>query len=90
VAISRLTAMPMLQDMMERALDRWDRVRRFFFTGVLVHRAQQAQKEHHALLEAMQAQDWDRLEETVRDHNRGALADYAAYLESEAAAKGDR
>jgi DNA-binding GntR family transcriptional regulator len=94
VAISRLTDMPMLQDMMERALDRWDRVRRFFFTGVLVHRAQQAQKEHHALLEAMHARDWDRLEETVRDHNRGALADYAAYLESEAAApaapKGDR
>ena len=94
VAISRLTDMPMLQDMMERALDRWDRVRRFFFTGVLVHRAQQAQKEHHALLEAMHAQDWDRLEETVRDHNRGALADYAAYLESQAAGpaarKGDR
>jgi DNA-binding GntR family transcriptional regulator len=65
-------------------------VRRFFFSGVLVHRAQQAQKEHHALLEAMHAQDWDRLEETVRDHNRGALADYAAYLESEAAAEGDR
>jgi len=83
-AISRLTAMPMLQEMMERALDRWDRVRRFFFAGVLVHRAQQAQKEHHALLQAMRARDWDRLEQTVRDHNRGALADYAAYLESHA------
>jgi len=85
VAISRLTAMPMLQEMMERALDRWDRVRRFFFAGVLVHRARQAQKEHHALLDAMRARDWDRLEQTVRDHNRGALADYAAYLESQAA-----
>ena len=39
--------MPMLQEMMERVLDRWDRVRRFFFAGVLVHRAQQAQQEHH-------------------------------------------
>ena len=82
VAISRLTAMPMLQDMMERVLDRWDRVRRFFFTGVLVHRAQQAQKEHHALLEAMRSQDWERLQETIRAHNRGALADYTAFLES--------
>ncbi len=80
-SISRLTAMPMLQEMMERALDHWDRVRRFFFAGVLVHRAQQAQKEHHALLTAMRARDWERLEQTVRDHNRGALADYAAYLE---------
>jgi DNA-binding GntR family transcriptional regulator len=74
--------MPMLQEMMERALDHWDRVRRFFFTGVLVHRAQQAQKEHRALLDAMRARDGERLEQIVRDHNRGALADYAAYLES--------
>jgi len=91
--ISRLTAMPMLQDMMERVLDRWDRVRRFFFTGVLVHRAQQAQKEHHALLEAMRAKDWARLAETIRAHNRGALADYAVFLESRlapAATKADR
>jgi DNA-binding GntR family transcriptional regulator len=80
--ISRLTAMPMLQDMMERVLDRWDRVRRFFFAGVLVHRAQQAQKEHHALLEAMRSRDWERLQETIRAHNRGALADYTAFLES--------
>jgi DNA-binding GntR family transcriptional regulator len=81
-AISRLTGMPMLQEMMERVLDRWDRVRRYFFTGVLVPRAEQAQKEHHALLEAMRVRDWDRLEETIRAHNRGALADYTAYLET--------
>ncbi len=81
-AISALTGMPMLQEMMERVLDRWDRVRRFFFTGVLVHRAEQAQKEHHGLLEAMRARDWERLEATIRAHNRGALADYTAFLES--------
>src|SRR5262249_8095707 len=72
----------MLQEMMERVLDRWDRVRRFFFTGVLVHRAEQAQREHHALLEAMRARDWERLDQTIRAHNRGALADYTAYLEA--------
>src|SRR5438874_725731 len=80
--ISRLTGMPMLQEMMERVLDRWDRVRRFFFSGVLVHRAQQAQKEHHELLAAMRARDWDHLEAIIRAHNRGALADYTAFLES--------
>jgi len=91
--ISRLTGMPLLQEMMERVLDRWDRVRRFFFAGVLVHRAEQAQKEHHELLDAMRAKDWARLEETTRAHNRGALAAYALFLESRlarAAAKGDR
>ena len=92
--ISRLTAMPMLQEMMERVLDRWDRVRRYFFSGVLVHRAQQAQREHHALLDAMRRRrTWVRLEETIRDHNRGALADYTAFLESRlvpAATKAER
>lgn len=80
--ISRLTGMPLLQEMMERVLDRWDRVRRFFFAGVLVHRAQQAQKEHHELLEAMRAKDLARLEETIREHNRGALEAYAIFLDS--------
>ena len=92
-SISRLSAMPMLQDMMERVLDRWDRVRRFFFAGVLVHRAQQAQKEHHSLLEAMRAKDWARLDQIIREHNRGALAAYATFLESRfasTATKGER
>jgi DNA-binding GntR family transcriptional regulator len=88
--ISRLSAMPMLQDMMERVLDRWDRVRRFFFAGVLVHRAQQAQKEHHSLLDAMRAKDWARLEQTIREHNRGALAAYATFLESRLASTGTK
>lgn len=82
VTISRLAGMPMLQDMMERALDRWDRVRRFFFSGVLVHRAEQAQREHHALLDAMRAKAYDRLEETIREHNRGALAAYTSYVDA--------
>jgi DNA-binding GntR family transcriptional regulator len=81
-AITRLTGMDMLIDMMERALDRWDRVRRFFFTGVLVHRVDHAQEEHHALLEAMRARDLGRLEETIREHNRGALAAYTSYLDA--------
>lgn len=81
-AICRMTGMPMLQEMMERALDRWDRVRRYFFTGVLVHRAEQAQREHHALLDAMRRKAYDRLEDTIREHNRGALADYTAFLDA--------
>jgi DNA-binding GntR family transcriptional regulator len=72
--------MPMLQEMMERVLDRWDRVRRFFFAGVLVHRAEHAQDEHHRLLESMRGREWARLEETIREHNRGALAAYSSYL----------
>ncbi|HEY3120860.1 MAG TPA: GntR family transcriptional regulator, partial [Vicinamibacteria bacterium] len=81
LTISRLAAMPMLQDMLARALDHWDRVRRYYFSGVLVHRAEQAQEEHHGLLAAIKTRDLARLEDTIRQHNRGALASYTAYLE---------
>jgi DNA-binding GntR family transcriptional regulator len=85
-AIARLTGMPMLQEMMERALDRWDRVRRYYFSGVLVHRAEQAQQEHHALLEAMKTRDLAGLESLVRQHNQGALSSYTAYVQGAAPA----
>jgi DNA-binding GntR family transcriptional regulator len=81
LAFSRLTSMPLLEEMMRQVLDRWDRVRRFYFNGVLVHRVKRAQEEHRALFEAMRQRDARRLEETVREHNRGALAAYTAYLE---------
>lgn len=82
-AIARLTGMPMLQEMMERALDRWDRVRRYYFSGVLVHRAEHAQREHHALLAAMRKRDLPGLEALVRQHNQGALSSYTAYVQGE-------
>lgn len=80
LTISRLSAMPMLHEMTERVLARWDRVRRFYFNGVLVHRVEQAQREHRALLAAMQSGDFAALEQTVKDHNRGALAAYAEFI----------
>jgi DNA-binding GntR family transcriptional regulator len=81
LAICRLSAMPMLQEMTERVLDHWDRVRRFYFSGVLVRRIEQAQEEHRALLRAMKAKDLVALERTVKQHNQGALLAYAEYLQ---------
>jgi DNA-binding GntR family transcriptional regulator len=81
LAISRLSAMPMLQEMTERVLDRWDRVRRFYFSGVLVRRIEQAQEEHRALLRAMKAKDLVAVERTVKQHNQGALLAYEEYLQ---------
>lgn len=80
LAISRLSAMPMLHEMTERVLARWDRVRRFYFNGVLVHRVEQAQREHRALLAAMRAGDLAALEQMVKEHNRGALQAYTEYI----------
>jgi DNA-binding GntR family transcriptional regulator len=81
IAISRTAGMPMLQEMTERALDHWERVRRYFFSGVLVHRVDEAQREHHEFVDAMRARDIGRLETMVRQHCQGALAAYTAYLE---------
>jgi DNA-binding GntR family transcriptional regulator len=72
--------MPLLYDMTERALSQWDRIRRYYFTSVVEHRIIQSQKEHHAILDAMQHRDLDALERLIRAHNQGALAAYAAYL----------
>jgi DNA-binding GntR family transcriptional regulator len=72
--------MPILQDMMQRAVDYWDRVRRFYFRDVLIHRTKLAQAEHRAMVQQMEAHDYPALEQTIRDHNRGALAAYTAHL----------
>jgi DNA-binding GntR family transcriptional regulator len=80
VAISAITRMPLLREMTERVLGQWDRVRRHYFEGVLVPRAETAQREHHELLAAMKAGDLVAAETVVRQHNRGALVDYSEFI----------
>ena len=73
--------MPLLLSMTEQALDRWDRIRRYFFRDVFVARIEQAQQEHHAILQAMREQDKVRIAHLLEQHNRQALASYLAYLD---------
>jgi DNA-binding GntR family transcriptional regulator len=80
LAVSALPGLDMLRDLTARTFDRWDRLRRFYFNGVLVHRIAQAQEEHRAMFEAMRARDVPQLEVLVRGHNQGALAAYMRYL----------
>jgi DNA-binding GntR family transcriptional regulator len=82
LAVSRLSGMPMVDQMLRRALDHWDRVRRFFFTGVVTRRAEAAQHEHHRMLAQLGARDVDGIEETMRRHNRGALQAYLTYFDA--------
>lgn len=79
--ISQSARMPVLFEMTQRALDLWDRVRRYYFNGVLAHRLHQAQAEHHLILSHLRTRDLEALEQAVRRHNQGALAAYTAYLE---------
>ena len=85
MAIGELTSMPMLQEMLQRAFDHWDRVRRHFFSGVLSRRARTAQAEHRRMLEQMRAGDLAALEVTVRQHNQAALSAYTDYLDADPA-----
>jgi hypothetical protein len=72
----------MLQDMTARVLAHWDRVRGYYFSGVLIHRVAHSQQEHHALLRAMTDRDYANLERLVNIHNRAALAAYMEYIAS--------
>lgn len=79
-AIAAITGMSMLQEMTERALSQWDRIRRYYLKGALTQRLGQAQKEHHLIVQAMRDQDYPALERLMRDHNQGALTAYMEYL----------
>ena len=83
LTIGALPGLALLREMTERVLARWGRVRRFYFRGVLVRRAEQAQQEHRAILKAMRSRDLAALEALVRQHNRRALDAYMTYLDGD-------
>lgn len=79
--IATLPGLPLLRDMTARVLDRWDRIRRYYFNGVLVPRVEQAQREHHEIMSALRARDAAQVEARIRRHNRRAHQAYLSYLE---------
>jgi DNA-binding GntR family transcriptional regulator len=81
-AISVATGLPLLQEMTERLLGRWDRIRRYFFNGVLSHRVRAAQREHRDILSALEERDLARVQSEVQHHNRRALEAYLRYLDA--------
>lgn len=82
LGISKVSDMPMLHEMTERVLARWDRLRRYYFKGVLLHRVEQAQGEHREMLAAMKARDLTALERLVKHHTQSALVAYTEFLRS--------
>ena len=82
LAIGRLSAMPMLVQMLQRALAEWVRVSRHLFNDVILHRANAAQREHRELVDRMKAGDLAAAEQIIRKHNQGALAAYTEYFDS--------
>jgi DNA-binding GntR family transcriptional regulator len=68
--------MPLVKTMLTRALDHWNRLRRYYLNDVFAHRVRAAQKEHWQMLRAMKTCDVARLEKIVRAHNQAARAAY--------------
>jgi DNA-binding GntR family transcriptional regulator len=82
LAMAALAGMPMLEQMLRRALDHWERVRRYFFKGVISNRTEVAQREHRQMLALIEARDLAGLERIMREHAQGALAAYAEHLDA--------
>ena len=68
--------MPLVKSALVKALDHWNRLRRYYLNDVFAHRVHAAQKEHWQMLRAMRACDAERLEKVVRGHNQAARKAY--------------
>ena len=84
VAISDAPGLTLLRQTNVQALDRWDRIRRYFYDGVLAPRVAQAQHEHHELLAALVARDVTAVGAAMRQHYRAAMAAYLDYFDRKA------
>jgi DNA-binding GntR family transcriptional regulator len=82
LTISELPGLDLVQHLTAQVLDRWDRLRRYYFKGVLAHRVEQAQHEHRQILDAVRGRDLVALQCLVRQHNQGALQAYLCYLDA--------
>jgi DNA-binding GntR family transcriptional regulator len=78
LAMSEATGMPWLHEITTRVLGNWDRIRRHFFREGSEHRFAEAQKEHHAILKALEKGDADQAEQLARQHNRRAFRHYSS------------
>ncbi len=80
--IAAITGMPLLTEMMNRVLDRWDRVRRF--VRVLPDRMTEAQQQHRDIVGALKRHDIATAQALATLHNRGALGAYQSRFDDSA------
>lgn len=73
----------MVGALLRKAQEHWDRLRRYYFADVFTHRVKESQKEHLEILEALTSRDPERIEESIRAHNRRALRAYVTHLSND-------
>lgn len=82
LTIAQITELPMVLEVTRRAFERWERVSRYFFQGVLMHRLDQSQEQHRQLVRAIAERAFDELEQLAKIHNQSALQSYLSYIDS--------
>ena len=71
----------LIDKMMQKALDHWDRLRLHYLKNVFGFRIKAAQQEHKDILAAFRARSADEVERAIRQHNQNALAGYIQLLQ---------
>ena len=75
-AIVSIARMPLLAEFTDRVLREWERLRRVAYRDRSSPDTTRPQRQHRALVKAIEAKDLHSLEKLVVEHNRGALAAY--------------
>jgi DNA-binding GntR family transcriptional regulator len=75
----------LVEVLLRKAMEQWDRLRRYYFKDVFTHRIRESQPEHRAIVRALRTRDADLVERIIREHNQSALSAYVGHL-----SRGDR
>jgi len=66
--------------LMNKVLDHWDRLHRYFLNDVVARRLRQAQREHWAIVKTLRTRNADRTEAVIRAHAQAAMTAYKRHL----------
>jgi DNA-binding GntR family transcriptional regulator len=72
----------LIQKMMQKVLDHWDRLRLHYLKDVSGQRIHIAQQEHKQILAAFRTRDPEEVERVIHAHNQSALASYIQHLQT--------
>lgn len=78
--ICDIADMTITKNMMQRTLQHWDRLRRYYLQEVSKQRIPQAQKDHYELLKAMRTGEEQGIIDIIQMHNESALSDYLDHI----------
>jgi len=73
----------LVEKMMTKVLDHWDRLRLHYLQDVFAHRIVEAQADHIEILRAIKKRDPEEVEDVIRKHNQKGLQSYIRHLKSE-------